>query len=257
MNRTSIVRTTIAAMCGAVLSSTVISAQQASAPQQVPVAGNVATPQGFSVVLVIGDLQGGTTSDNVPAAARKALADMKDFLPYKSYRLLDAAWILGSQQATLRLHGPDAQEYELNLRVYDPRDFQKVRVDFHLRDGGDYPAPVGSGDTAARATQVEVRKAQLVDLEARRRLQEETLRAAKKRYQDRHPEVVKIQGELEQIVRLMEVARAEVASSGFIRKIIDTSFNMDVGETVVVGTSRLGGGDKSLIALLTAVPRAK
>jgi hypothetical protein len=39
------------------------------------------------------------------------------------------------------------------------------------------------------------------------------------------------------------------------RSIIDTSFTMDVGETVVVGTSRLAGGDKALIALLTAVPR--
>ncbi len=36
--------------------------------------------------------------------------------------------------------------------------------------------------------------------------------------------------------------------------IIDTSFAMDVGETVVVGTSRLKGGSKALIALLTAVP---
>ena len=29
---------------------------------------------------------------------------------------------------------------------------------------------------------------------------------------------------------------------------------MNVGETVVVGTSRLKGGSKALIALLTAVP---
>ena len=36
--------------------------------------------------------------------------------------------------------------------------------------------------------------------------------------------------------------------------IIDTSFNMDVGETVVVGTSRLKGNSRALIALLTAVP---
>ena len=39
------------------------------------------------------------------------------------------------------------------------------------------------------------------------------------------------------------------------RAMIDTSFTMDVGETVVVGTSRLAGGDKALIALLTAVQR--
>ena len=35
---------------------------------------------------------------------------------------------------------------------------------------------------------------------------------------------------------------------------IDTSFTMDVGETVVVGTSRLKANSKALIALLTAVP---
>jgi hypothetical protein len=33
--------------------------------------------------------------------------------------------------------------------------------------------------------------------------------------------------------------------------VIDTTFNMNVGETVVVGTSRLQG-DKALIVLLTA-----
>ena len=38
------------------------------------------------------------------------------------------------------------------------------------------------------------------------------------------------------------------------RPVIDTSFRMDVGETVVVGTSGLKGGSKALIALLTAVP---
>ena len=37
--------------------------------------------------------------------------------------------------------------------------------------------------------------------------------------------------------------------------VIDSSFTMEVGETVVVGTSRLGG-DKALIALVTAVRRS-
>src|SRR5437867_6569001 len=58
--------------------------------------------QGFSVVLVLGDSQSSTTADTVPPAARRALADMKDFLPYKGYRLLDAQWILGSQKSTTR-----------------------------------------------------------------------------------------------------------------------------------------------------------
>jgi hypothetical protein len=38
------------------------------------------------------------------------------------------------------------------------------------------------------------------------------------------------------------------------RAMMDTSFAMDVGETVVVGTSRLRGNSRALIALLTAVP---
>ena len=51
-------------------------------------------PQGFSVVLVLGDIQGTATPDDVPPAARKALVDMRDFLPFKSYRLLDASWVM-------------------------------------------------------------------------------------------------------------------------------------------------------------------
>jgi hypothetical protein len=51
-------------------------------------------------------------------------------------------------------------------------------------------------------------------------------------------------------VRPVSPRRAPSAS----RSIIDTSFAMDVGETVVVGTSRLKGNSRALIALLTAVP---
>ena len=43
--------------------------------------------------------------------------------------------------------------------------------------------------------------------------------------------------------------------SGQPPPIVDTSFDIAVGETVVVGTSRLRG-DKALILLLTAVPQA-
>ena len=58
-------------------------------------------------MLVLGDIQGVATTDDVPLAARKALADMKDFLPFKSYRLLDAAWVLccGHDAATRVIGG--------------------------------------------------------------------------------------------------------------------------------------------------------
>jgi hypothetical protein len=37
-------------------------------------------------------------------------------------------------------------------------------------------------------------------------------------------------------------------------QLIQTSFSMDVGETVVVGTSNAGGGQEALVAILTALP---
>ncbi len=36
--------------------------------------------------------------------------------------------------------------------------------------------------------------------------------------------------------------------------LLDTSFRLDRGETVVVGTSKLNGSDDALIVLLTALP---
>lgn len=38
------------------------------------------------------------------------------------------------------------------------------------------------------------------------------------------------------------------------RDLIQTSFSMDVGETVVVGTSSVGAGQEALVAILTALP---
>ena len=57
------------------------------------------------------------------------------------------------------------------------------------------------------------------------------------------------------IVRLEQEASLKDAAIRGTHAIIDTSFTMDVGETVVVGTSRVAG-DKALIALLTAVAHA-
>src|SRR4026209_1776228 len=73
--------------------------------------------QGFSVVLVLGDVQDGPTSDNIPPGARTALADLKDFLPYRSYRVPHPTWGLASpttrQAVTSRLRGLDEQDYEV------------------------------------------------------------------------------------------------------------------------------------------------
>jgi hypothetical protein len=55
----------------------------------------------------------------------------------------------------------------------------------------------------------------------------------------------------------IQFSLASISYSGADEKhstVIDTSFAMDVGETVVVGTSKLQGTDQALVLLLTAVP---
>ena len=116
-------------------------------------------PQGFSVVLVLGDLQGGSTQDNVPPAARKALTDMKEFLPYKSYRLLDVQWTLccgggrGATPVVSRLRGPDGNDYELTLAAnLEPASRLAVRFALREPSGADGE---GGGSELIRDLQIE------------------------------------------------------------------------------------------------------
>jgi len=273
-------------------------AQQAKAPQsgtatKPPVAsGQAATssrkpgavPQGFSVILVLGDIQGGTTSDDVPPAARKALNDMREFLPFKSFRLLDAAWVMccGGQwenerrgaversRATQVLRGPEDQEY--NLMLVSSRDAGRVAVQFTLM-GSTAPVEVVSTTAAIRTMQRKI-----ADLRDRRAVLEGTIAHTRSKVEvgtSSGTDLPKMEAELRSIDREIEDMAARVAESSTATNtttarggargsqerprtvsspIIDTSFTMDVGETVVVGTSRQKGGSKALIALLTAVP---
>lgn len=253
------------------------------------------TVQGFSVVLVLGDLAGTAAApDNVPVAARKALADMKDFLPYKSYRLLDTAWFLNrsdSASSTGRIRGDD-REYELTLgAVAEASDASSrtLRVTFQLKDLtlGQASAVSESATpsldhlraTMERAEAQKMSEAQAALLNARRMAIEVELRALRERFNESHPDVINKKRELDNLTQLGAASRNDLgdrlqelrafenrfsAARGRITtvpirtvqpsKIIDTGFTMDIGETVVVGTSRVRG-ERAIIALLTAVPR--
>jgi hypothetical protein len=52
--------------------------------------------RGFSVVLLLGEQQGSVPSEGLSPAALRAIADIKEFLPYKGYRVLDTQWVAGS-----------------------------------------------------------------------------------------------------------------------------------------------------------------
>ena len=204
--------------------------------------------QGFSVVLVLGDLNGGAAGD-VPPAARKALNDMKDFLPYKGYRLLDAEWILGSRGATTRLRGADGQDYELRLTGASVAG-GRLHVSFQMLDGG----PDSPMDPVMQAARGGERAA----LEQRLRESETELAALRARGNSARAEVAAQEARIADLKRRLESPDTMWSVIRNNRRVIDTSFDMEVGETVVVGTSRLKDSKDSgraLIALLTAVPR--
>jgi len=64
-----------------------------------------------------------------------------------------------------------------------------------------------------------------------------------------------MQDRLASLQRHLADLDAEALANPGSRPIIDSSFTMNAGETVVVGTSKLGG-DKALIAIVTAVRKA-
>ena len=216
-----------------------------------PVKTTVA-PQGYSVVLVLGDMQNASPADsNVPAAARKALADLKDFLPYKSYRLLDAQWMLGSQRTVSRLRGANDQEYQLTLRG-TPVAGAKLSVAFRLAEPG--------ATTVVTAGEQDALAARLAALQNALREAQATAARARDSNSDKRNEAIAAANErvtqiAREIVQIEQQSAMKEATIRATHAVIDTSFMMDVGETVVVGTSRVAG-DKALIALLTAVAHA-
>ena len=232
-------------------------------------------PQAFSVSLVLGEMQASGASDNVPPAARKALTDVRDFLPYKSYRLLDSQWTLCCGRSTIvstpivsRLRGPEEQDYGVEIvpsnagngKYYVHFSLWEPRMVETTMSGGGRGATVAQDAQRAsemrqvqqtQRDQLEVRRAQLAQLE-------QQLAEMRRTLSENHPDVVAAKTRIEALerslseVRGIEPPRRTLAGSMPRRPIIDTSFTMDIGETVVVGTSRLKG-DKALIALLTAV----
>jgi hypothetical protein len=232
-------------------------------------------PQAFSVSLVLGEMQASGGSDNVPPAARKALTDVKDFLPYKAYRLLDSQWTLCCGRSSMvstpivsRLRGPEEQDYAVEIvpsnagngkyyvhfLLWEPRSTETT-----VSDGGRGAASLDA-QRAADAQQLQQMHRDQLELERVQLVQR--LAEMRRTLSENHPDVASTQTRIEALERsLNEMRRTEpmrrtLTAAAGRRAIIDTSFMMDIGETVVVGTSRLKG-DNALIALLTAVAPTK
>jgi hypothetical protein len=222
------------ALLGAVvIAPCLASAQLPKKPNEVVEAAPI---HGFSVALVLGDLQGASTADNLPLGAKKALADLRDFVPYKSYRLLDVQFIrcCASKGAGLlsgRLRGLDEQQYSfvVDYGVVMP----KLAIRFSLREES------SSKKLAAANSDVSTLMAQLEELK-------------RKGYNANHPAMKELMQKMNR--QMQEIEEQRGLSQSPKSSVIDSTFSMDVGETVVIGTSSLKG-DKALIALLTAVRR--
>jgi hypothetical protein len=160
----------------------------------------------FHITLVAASRQGGSGGQGtLPKAVAQALDDIKDFLPYQGYRVVDSALVRASRQARATLKGPDGTSFEAEI-LFRP----------------------GKADDGPKSFLVE-------HFELRRALGTEDL------------------------ARDLELLRSERSGRPAIaprapQAALRASFRIDEGETVVVGSSRLDGGEDALIVLLTAVP---
>lgn len=93
-------------------------------------AADTRTSYTFQAVFLVAGNEGAGTSGDVPANAQKALRDAASFLPYKSYRLLDSAWIRTSFRGSARFAGPEGGTWEIVLHV-DPAETSKDRIVVH------------------------------------------------------------------------------------------------------------------------------
>lgn len=174
---------------------------QAAAPASPVAWGDAPESVLFHVTLVAASREAGGGGDaDLPKGVAKALDDIRDFLPYRGYRVVDAALVRANREVHARLAGPDGEPMEAAFLFRAARD-------------GD------AGDSFLVEHFRLERTPRAEDL-ARRASESATDRVA-----PRAPEPG-----------------------------LDATFRIDRGETVVVGSSRLGDGGDALIVLLTAVP---
>ena len=240
-------------------------AQRARTPAERP-----ATPQslgiyGFSVVLVLGDMQGADPGSTVPDAARKALADMRTFLPYKRYQLLDSGWILccAAAQKTAavvsgRVRGPDDRYYNYVIEPIGIAD-AKLTLRFSMREAAmESPADLDISKMSDVARLEHTR--QRADALSERDQAETAIKQATKRYEvgvvsgpEKDAAEIRYQRAVTRVKDLEAIAAGQPAGAAE-PKIMDSTFSIAPGETVVIGTSRVKG-DQALIALLTAATK--
>ena len=113
--------------------------------------------QVFQVILLAASHKGGAGAPDLPASAQKALADVRDFLPFKSYEVLDSTWLRTTREAEGRVVGRHGAGYRVDL-VYQPvgdaAGKELFVSNFRVREDtqtASVSAPYTEGDKAAPA----------------------------------------------------------------------------------------------------------
>lgn len=159
-----------------------------SAPGLAQTAPKVEFPEThlFGVILLQGTNQAITESQPLAPKTLKVLEEVRDFLPYKNFKLLDSSFIRSDRDANFRLKGPNNHTYSAEMR-FSAHPEQKDLLQVH-----------------------NFQIAELVD----------------------------------QVVGGKETK--------YVINHIETSFSIKIGETIVVGTSRVNSGEEAVIVLFSA-----
>ncbi len=157
---------------------------------------------------------GDSDLSDLPTNTRKAIEDIKDFLPFKSYKILDTSLVRavvplphkGGRAAKTYMTGPDGEKLQVQLRMTAEEDSQEIFVS---------------------------------SFEVTPSMKDRFFAVTPEQQNQADPNAPAI------------APRADLLDMGAF---ISTSFTANIGQTVVVGSSRLNGGDEALIVLFTALP---
>jgi hypothetical protein len=121
------------------------------------------SPRSLTLVLLVGEMNGPTVSEDVPMTARKALAELRTLLPFKSYRLYDNG-VIGMPSETLpavtRLRGASVKGQEpplFEVSVVQPKFSQALDVSLREIGPTEPPKPTAADAPAANVMAASVR----------------------------------------------------------------------------------------------------
>lgn len=114
--------------------------------------------QSFQILLLAAGREAAATQGEIPENARQALAEVGEFLPFKSFRVLDLGWIRATERATVALAGPGGRAYEVHFRFRyagdaDGRQIHVERFDLLERHAPPPPGPAGEADEKEAAAE--------------------------------------------------------------------------------------------------------